>query len=150
MSNVLPLYRAAPPAPAEPPYPTSCKGSIAFGWTIIAIVFGGFGTWASLAPLSSAAIAPGTVVVDSSRKSLQHLEGGVIREILVRDGDVVEAGEVLLRLDGANVRAAMGSLQPMLATNRAYQARLQAERNGVGEITFPHELLSEAKVNSSS
>jgi HlyD family type I secretion membrane fusion protein len=147
MSNVLPLYRAAPTPAAEPPYPTSCKGSIAFGWTIIAIVFGGFGTWASLAPLSSAAIAPGTVVVDSSRKSLQHLEGGVIREILVRDGDVVEAGEILLRLDGANVRAAMGSLQPMLATNRAYQARLQAERNGEGEIIFPDELLLEAKAD---
>jgi HlyD family type I secretion membrane fusion protein len=147
MSNVLPLYRAAPTPAAEPPYPTSCKGSIAFGWTIIAIVFGGFGTWASLAPLSSAAIAPGTVVVDSSRKSLQHLEGGVIREILVRDGDVVEAGEILLRLDGANVRAAMGSLQPMLATNRAYQARLRAERNGEGEFSFPDELLLEAKAD---
>jgi HlyD family type I secretion membrane fusion protein len=145
MSNVLPLYRAAPPPALEPPYPTSCKRTIAFGWTIIALVFGGFGTWASLAPLSSAAIAPGTVVVDSSRKSLQHLEGGVIRDILVRDGDVVEAGQALLRLDGANVRAAMASLHPMLATNRSYQARLQAERNGLDEISFSDELVSEAK-----
>jgi HlyD family type I secretion membrane fusion protein len=145
MSNVLPLYRAASPPALEPPYPTSCKRTIVFGWTIIGLVFGGFGTWASLAPLSSAAIAPGTVVVDSSRKSLQHLEGGVIREILVRDGDVVEAGQALLRLDGANVRAAMGSLDPMLATNRAYQARLQAERAGLDEISFPSDLFSEAK-----
>lgn len=145
MSNVLPLYRAASPPAPEPPYPTSCKRTIVFGWTIIGLVFGGFGTWASLAPLSSAAIAPGTVVVDSSRKSLQHLEGGVIRDILVRDGDVVEAGQALLRLDGANVRAAMASLHPMLATNRAYQARLQAERNGLDEISFPSELASEAK-----
>jgi HlyD family type I secretion membrane fusion protein len=145
MSNVLPLYRAAAPPAPVPPYPTSCKGTIAFGWAIIALVFGGFGTWASLAPLSSAAIAPGTVVVDSSRKSLQHLEGGVIRDILVRDGDVVEAGQTLLRLDGANVRATLASLQPMLATNQAYQARLEAERNGHDEISFPSELLSEAK-----
>jgi HlyD family type I secretion membrane fusion protein len=145
MSNVLPLYRAAAPPAPVPPYPTSCKGTIAFGCAIIALVFGGFGTWASLAPLSSAAIAPGTVVVDSSRKSLQHLEGGVIRDILVRDGDVVDAGQTLLRLDGANVRAAMASLHPMLATNQAYQARLEAERNGHDEITFPSELVTEAK-----
>jgi HlyD family type I secretion membrane fusion protein len=147
MSNVLPLYRAAAPPAPVPPYPTSCKGTIAFGWGIIALVFGGFGTWASLAPLSSAAIAPGTVVVDSSRKSLQHLEGGVIRDILVRDGDVVEAGQTLLRLDGANVRAAMASLHPMLATNQAYRARLEAERNGQDEISFPSELVVEAKEN---
>ena len=145
MSNVLPLYRAAAPPAPVPPYPTSCKGTIAFGCAIIALVFGGFDTWASLAPLSSAAIAPGTVVVDSSRKSLQHLEGGVIRDILVRDGDVVDAGQTLLRLDGANVRAAMASLHPMLATNQAYQARLEAERNGHDEITFPSELVTEAK-----
>lgn len=145
MSNVLPLYRATASATAEPPYPTSCTRTIAFGWTIIGLVFGGFGTWASLAPLSSAAIAPGTVVVDSNRKSVQHLEGGVIREILIQDGDKVEAGQVLLRLDGANVRAAIGSLRPMLATNEAQQARLQAERKGLDEIGFPEELVAEAQ-----
>lgn len=145
MTNVLPLYRATASATPEPPYPTSCRRTIAFGWTIIGVVFGGFGTWASLAPLSSAAIAPGTVVVDSNRKSVQHLEGGVIREILVQDGDKVEAGEVLLRLDGANVRAAIASIRPMLATNEAQQARLQAERQGLDEISFPEDLVAEAQ-----
>jgi HlyD family secretion protein/epimerase transport system membrane fusion protein len=144
MSNVLPLYRT-PPAPAvEAPYPTSCTKTITFGLVVIAVAFGGFGGWAGLAPLSSAAIAPGTVVVDSSRKSVQHLEGGVIREILVRDGDLVEAGEVLVRLDGAGVRAAIASLQPMLATNEAQRARLQAERQGLDQIPFPHDLLADA------
>ncbi|MGH6944737.1 MAG: HlyD family type I secretion periplasmic adaptor subunit, partial [Geminicoccaceae bacterium] len=146
MSNVLPLYRAAAP-PAEPPYPTSCKRTMIFGWSVIGVLFGGFGSWASLAPLSSAAIAPGTVVVDSSRKSVQHLEGGVIREILVRDGDLVEAGQVLLRLDGASVRAAIASLQPMLATNKAHQARLEAERDGLDEIVFPKDLIADAKTS---
>jgi HlyD family type I secretion membrane fusion protein len=143
VSNVLPLYRAATPPVAEVPYPTSCAKTITFGLVIIALVFGGFGSWAGLAPLSSAAIAPGTVVVDSSRKSVQHLEGGVIREILVRDGDLVEAGQVLVRLDGAGVRAAIASLQPMLATNRAQRARLQAEREGLDQIRFPEDLLAE-------
>ena len=89
MSNVLPLYRTPTPPAVEAPYPTSCAKTITFGLIVIAVAFGGFGGWAGLAPLSSAAIAPGTVVVDSSRKSVQHLEGGVNREILVRDGDLV-------------------------------------------------------------
>lgn len=147
MSNVLPLYRMPAACPDEPPYPTSCKRTIAFGWIVIGILFGGFGTWAGVAPLSSAAIAPGTVVVDSNRKSVQHLEGGVIREILVRDGDLVEAGQILLRLDGANVRAAIASLQPMLATNQAYKARLLAEREELDEIAFPEDLAAEAEAN---
>jgi HlyD family type I secretion membrane fusion protein len=144
MSNVLPFYRVAAPPSIEPPYPTSCARTIAAGWIVIGVLFGGFGTWASVAPLTSAAIAPGTVVVDSNRKSVQHLEGGVIREILVRDGDVVEGGQVLLRLDGASVRAALASLQPMLATNQAQKARLRAEREGRDEIALPEDLLVEA------
>ena len=144
MSNVLPLYRTPTPPAVEAPYPTSCAKTITFGLIVIAVAFGGFGGWAGLAPLSSAAIAPGTVVVDSSRKSVQHLEGGVIREILVRDGDLVEAGEVLVRLDGAGVRAAIDSLQPMLATNKAQRARLQAERQGLDQILFPDDLLADA------
>jgi HlyD family type I secretion membrane fusion protein len=147
VSNVLPFYRTPAVCPVEPPYPTSCKRALVFGWIVIGVLFGGFGTWAGIAPLSSAAIAPGAVVVDSNRKSVQHLEGGVIREILVRDGDPVEAGQVLLRLDGANVRAAIASLQPMLATNKAYKARLLAERDGLDQIAFAEDLVAEAEAN---
>ena len=137
MSNILPF--SAPPLPKRepPPYPTDLRPVLLCGWLVIGGVFGGFGTWAAFAPLSSAAIAPGIVVVDSNRKSVQHLEGGVIREILVRDGDVVEQSQVLLRLDGASVRAAMAALQPMLQTNRAYRARLLAERDGLPDHRFP-------------
>ena len=145
MSNVLQLYRVpAATRPEEPSYPTSCRRILVVGWVVIGILFGGVGTWAGLAPLSRAAIAPGTVVVDSNRKSVQHLEGGVIREILVRDGDLVEAGQVLLRLDGASVRAAIASLQPMIATNQAYKARLLAERARRDEVVFPADLAAEA------
>jgi HlyD family type I secretion membrane fusion protein len=144
INNVLPFYRTPEPRPVEPPYPTSCGRTLVFGWIVIGILFGGFGTWASVAPLTSAAIAPGTVVVDTNRKSVQHLEGGVIREILVRDGDLVEAGQILLRLDGASVRAALASLQPMLAINEAQKARLRAERDGVEQIAFVEDLVGEA------
>lgn len=150
LNNVLPFYRTPAPQSDEPPYPTSCARTAAFGWIVIAGLFGGFGTWASVAPLTSAAIAPGTVVVDSNRKSVQHLEGGVIREILVRDGDVVEAGQVLLRLDGAGVRAALASLQPMLMTNKAQRARLLAEREGLAQIAFPEGLMEEATANAAT
>jgi HlyD family type I secretion membrane fusion protein len=140
MSNVLPF--SAPPLhkPEPPPYPTNLRPVVACGWLVIGLVFCGFGTWAAVAPLSSAAIAPGTVVVDSNRKSVQHLEGGVIREILVRDGDVVEHDQVLLRLDGASVRAAMAALRPMMLTNQAYRARLLAERDGLATIDFAADL----------
>jgi HlyD family type I secretion membrane fusion protein len=151
MSNVLPLYRTPAPRPVQTLYPTSCARTLTCGWIIIGILFGGFGTWASMAPLSSAAIAPGTVVVDSNRKSVQHLEGGIIRDILVRDGDLVEAGQVLLRLDGASVRAALASLQPMLTINEAQKARLRAERDGLDEIDFDFENLpDEAKANGAT
>src|SRR5690606_22152845 len=72
-------------------------GLILTGAAVIGITFGGLGTWSTLAPISAAAIAPGALVVDSNRKSVQHLEGGIIREIAVRDGDRVEAGQVLVR-----------------------------------------------------
>ena len=143
MSNVLPFSAPSLPKHEPPPYPTELRPVLLCGWLVIAAVFGGFGTWAAFAPLSSAAIAPGIVVVDSNRKSVQHLEGGVIREILVRDGDVVEQGQALLRLDGASVRAAMAALQPMLATNRAYRARLLAERDGLPTIDFAAELMGD-------
>jgi HlyD family type I secretion membrane fusion protein len=144
MSNVLP-FSAPPPQRVPPPYPTNPRPVLLCGWLVIAAVFGGFGTWAAYAPLSSAAIAPGIVVVDSNRKSVQHLEGGVIREILVRDGDAVEQGQVLLRLDGASVRAAMAALRPMLQTNRAVRARLLAERDSLAEIAFPTDLAGDGE-----
>ena len=134
-------------APVEAPYPTSCARTLACRMDRIGDSVRWLRYLGSVAPLSSAAIAPGTVVVDSNRKSVQHLEGGVIREILVRDGDPVEAGQVLLRLDGANVRAAIASLQPMLATNKAYKARLLAERDGLDQIEFAEDLVAEAETD---
>jgi HlyD family type I secretion membrane fusion protein len=144
MSNILPFSAPALPKRELPPYPTNARRVLLCGWLVIGSVFGGFGTWAAFAPLSSAAIAPGIVVVDSNRKSVQHLEGGVIREILVRDGDLVEQDQVLLRLDGASVRAAMAALQPMVQTNRAYRTRLLAERDDLPAIEFPADLVAAA------
>ena len=88
-----------------PPPPSNPRGWIVAGMLIIVIAFGGFGTWAALASLDSAAIATGVVVVESDSKSIQHLEGGLVKEILVRDGDKVEKGDVLIRLEDTHAGA---------------------------------------------
>ena len=105
---------------------------------IIAMVLGA-GAWISIAPLASAAIAPGVVVVDSNRKVVQHLDGGIIKQIYVRDGDHVEAGQILIALDPTRIEFALSTLRMMLAVNIAQQARLEAEQNDTEQIIFPSE-----------
>jgi HlyD family secretion protein len=100
----------------------------------------GLGTWSTLAPLESAAIAVGTVESESSRKTIQHLEGGIIREILVADGDVVQAGQTLISLEDTKARAEAESLQGQLWDATAREARLQAEQHGEQQVSFPAKL----------
>ncbi|MDJ0852223.1 MAG: HlyD family type I secretion periplasmic adaptor subunit [Myxococcota bacterium] len=113
---------------------------IGLGALVIGLFIGGFALWSTLAPLSSAAIAPGQVVVRDNRKTVQHLEGGIIREILVSEGDVVAAREVLLRLDDTQSGASREMLQNRYDGLRAEYARLTAEREGTEAIAFPSEL----------
>src|ERR1700737_2542513 len=100
----------------------------------------GLGTWSTFAPLESAAIAFGTVESESSRKTIQHLEGGIIREILVADGDVVRAGQILISLEDTKARAEGQSLQGQLWDATAREARLQAEQHGHERVSFPAKL----------
>ena len=119
--------------------PSNPRAWIVTGMLTIAMAFGGFGTWAALASLDSAAIAPGVVVVETERKSVQHLEGGLVKDILVRDGDRVEKGDVLIRLEDTHARALYDIV-------RAEESRLVAERDDRNEIAFPRELLARARV----
>jgi HlyD family secretion protein len=114
------------------------------GTALIGIFVIGFGTWAAVAPLESAAIANGTVVSESSRKTIQHLEGGIIAQILVHDGDIVQAGQVLLRLDDTKARTTMVALQGQVWDARAAEARLIAERDGASAIAFPADLVAKS------
>ncbi|MBI4182480.1 MAG: HlyD family type I secretion periplasmic adaptor subunit [Proteobacteria bacterium] len=120
--------------------PMGLGPTVAAGLAVIAAFFGGFGLWAALLPLDSAAVAPGVVMVFSNRKTVQHLEGGIVRKILVRDGDRVAADQVLIRLDDAQARAKLDLLDGRYVSMRALEARLRAERDGAGEIDFPVEL----------
>jgi HlyD family type I secretion membrane fusion protein len=104
------------------------------GIITVAAVFGGLLLWSVFAPINSAVIAPGRISVESNRKAIQHLEGGVIADILVKEGEQVEAGAVLVRLDQTVPRANAALLTEQLAERIARQARLLAERDGFKEI----------------
>ncbi len=102
-------------------------GPALVGGLIIASFFGGFIGWAAVAPLSTAAIAPGKVKVESDRKTIQHLEGGIISRILVRDGQEVKAGQVLIELDETKPRTRLARLRGQLQANVTQLALLQEE-----------------------
>ena len=123
----------------DQPFP-ELRGEAVFGAAVIAIFFVGFLGWAGFAPLESAAIAPGVVSVDGSRKTIQHLEGGIVREILVREGDRVKAGQVLVRLEDTTPQATLELLRGRWMVARATEARLIAERDGHAEIRLPDDL----------
>lgn len=130
---------APPPLPASPL--ARARELVLAGSALIGIFVIGFGTWSAMAPLESAAVAMGTVVSESSRKTVQHLEGGIIRQILVQDGDAVVAGQVLIRLDDTKARTTLGALQGQLWDAKAGEARLLSERDGAEQIVFPPDLV---------
>lgn len=110
------------------------------GVLIVVVALGGFGTWAALAPLSSAAHAPGVVTVESYRKTIQHLEGGIVKEIAVRDGQFVEKDQPLITLEDTQTRAQLEVFRGQYFIALAREARLAAQRDGLGTIAYPPEL----------
>ena len=110
------------------------------GITAVVLIFGGFGLWAALAPLSSAAIGTGVISVEKYRKTVQHLEGGIVREIKVRDGDAVLKNQVLLTLDDTQPKAQLEVLRGQSFALLAREARLIAQRDGLSRVTFPPQL----------
>ena len=111
------------------------------GIASVLVVFGGFGTWAALAPLSSAAIGPGVISVENYRKTVQHLEGGIVREIKVRDGELVTRDQVLMTLDDTQPKAQLEVLRGQWFGLLAREARLLAQRDGSSQVAYPQELL---------
>ena len=122
------------------------KSILGFGFLIIAIFFGGGFSWAYFAPLQSAAIAQGKVIVVSYHKEIQHLDGGIVENLLVKDGEAVKQGQLLIVLDKTQIQAELNLLQSDLYVFLAQEARLIAERDGLSEIPFP-EVIFEQKDN---
>jgi HlyD family type I secretion membrane fusion protein len=114
------------------------------GWAIIVIFFGGFGAWAVTAPLHGAVVANGFVKVEGNRKSIQHLDGGIVKELNVKEGDRVNAGDVLIVLDDTQARAEYNVLFQQFLVLRATEERLKAELAAASSLTMPEDLKAAA------
>jgi protease secretion system membrane fusion protein len=110
------------------------------GWLIVLLGVGGFLLWGLFAPLDKGVPLSGTVAKESNRKAIQHQTGGTVKEILVKDGDVVKEGQVLVRMNGIMAKSAYETTDAQYLTARATEARLKAERDGLKSIKFPAEL----------
>jgi HlyD family secretion protein len=111
------------------------------GFALLILLFGGIGGWASTAKIAGAVIAPGDVTVQSDVKKVQHLTGGTIKQIFAEDGDLVHAGQVLIRLDDTVTKANLAIVLAQLDHWRMRQARLDAERDSAEKVTFPKSLI---------
>ena len=114
------------------------------GYVLIVGTFLVLGGWSAFARLDSAVTATGVVSAETNRKTVQHLEGGIVREIHVREGQHVQAGQVLFRLDPTQAKAGYELQRNQLDSAIAQEARLIAERDGQDQIAFPQELLDRA------
>ncbi len=112
------------------------------GVTVVMMLVGGVGGWAATTQLSGALIAPGSIVVDTNIKKVQHPTGGVVGEVRVRDGDRVKAGDIVVRLDETVTRANLSIVTKGLNELAARKARLEAERDNLDAIKFPDELVA--------
>ena len=119
----------------------SIRRHLIVGLAVVVLLAGGLGGWASTAQISGALIAPGSVVVESNVKKVQHPTGGVVGELRARDGDVVKAGDVVVRLDDTVTKASLAIVTKNLDGLLARGARLEAEQRGLDKIVFPKTLL---------
>lgn len=118
---------------------------VRFGMLTLAVGFGGFMLWSVLAPLDEGVPGSGIVSVDTKRKTIQHLRGGIVESLDVREGDRVKSGDVLLKLNDTETRAQLDMSQGQYWTVKAVESRLLAERDGRPQVTFPSDMLAAAK-----
>jgi HlyD family secretion protein len=140
------LRPAAPRAPvrpraADPAAAWSARGAMAVGVLTTLVLVAGFGAWSMLASLAGAVIAPGKLRVETNRQVVQHLDGGVVRELVVREGDTVTGGQVLMRLDGRQLSAELAIVESRLFDAMARAARLEAEQIDAPRPAFEPELV---------
>ncbi len=131
---------------AQSPEPSLRRIALA-SLAIISIGFGGFFTWACIAPLDSAVPATGSIVVESKRKTVSLLDSGILKALYVKEGDQVQAGQPLLRLDEEQILSQLGSLRVQHWTAIAKMSRLRAEQDNQHDIAFPAELLTAASTD---
>jgi membrane fusion protein, epimerase transport system len=125
-----------------PPIDDSSRGPALVGWLIIALFFGGLGGWAAIAPLNGAVVASGLVKVEGNRKSIQHLDGGIVKELRVKEGDPVKVGDVVIVLDDSQARAEFEVLSEQYAVLRATEIRLLTELADGATMALPADLVA--------
>jgi HlyD family secretion protein len=123
---------------------SSIRLHLIVGLTVVVLLAGGLGGWASTAEISGALIAPGSIVVESSVKKVQHPTGGVVGELRAHDGDLVKAGDIVVRLDDTVTKANLAIVTKNLDGLLARAARLQAEQQGLDKVVFPASLVDRA------
>lgn len=131
----LPATRAGVPATTG-----DWRWYAAAGYALILLTFGVAGLWAAFARLDHAVISPGVIVAEGSRKTVQHLEGGIVQAVLVKDGQAVRAGDVLLRVDSLQSRASADLFRSQLDAALVLEARLRAEQDQIAELPLPPEI----------
>jgi HlyD family secretion protein len=125
----------------------SVRGPMLVGLVGLITLLGGFGTWAGMTQISGAVIASGRIEVDQNRQVVQHPDGGVVAKIEVAEGETVDEGEVLVRLDPTELRSELSIIENQLAELMARRARLEAERDGRDDLRFDPLLQEMASVN---
>ncbi|KZM52127.1 hemolysin secretion protein D [Labrenzia sp. OB1] len=151
----------AQPDSADDMLRKTVRNHLLFAVFLAVAIVCGIGGWATLTEISGAVVSPGTVVVESNVKEVQHREGGIVKNIGVKNGDVVEAGDLLISLDDTVTRANLAIITGQLSELTAQEFRLRAERDAVRTIEWPEErkavlgdielsqqLLLEARLNS--
>lgn len=118
----------------------SVRAPMILGLLSLVVLVGGFGTWAVTSNIAGAIIASGQIEVDQNRQAIQHPEGGVVAELAVDEGQQVEEGEILLRLDASDIASSYAVVRGQLNEVRARRARLEAERDGLSELQFGTDL----------
>jgi HlyD family type I secretion membrane fusion protein len=130
--------------PASDGAPSDSIKQIAFaGWIIIGLFFGGIGSWAAIAPLNGAVVGNAIIKVEGNRKSVQHLDGGIVKELRVKEGDTVNIGDILIVLDETQARAEYDVLSQQYMVLRATEARLLTELGHGSELLMPEDLKKE-------
>lgn len=119
------------------------------GYLAILVLVAGFALWGSFSQLAGAIVAQGRIEVEQSRQIVQHPDGGVVAEILTREGGTVTAGDILIRLDGTLIASELAIVEGQLSETRARRARLEAERDGLSRPLWPEVMHAEAGADSS-
>lgn len=128
----------------DTPVSTDTSRPIRLGFWVLIVGFGGFLAWAALAPLDQGLAAPATVAIETHRRTIQHMSGGVVKKVLVKEGGMVEAGDVIIELDDASVRAGVEGVRQSYMALRAAESRLLAEDADRPSITFHPDLVAAA------